>query len=254
MEQGLIRAGIAPSEIDYICAHATSTPVGDAVEAGGILAVFGEPTPFISSTKSMTGHELWMSGASQVVYSVIMAREGFIAPNINFEKPDQSSERLNIVRRNHPSATPKGLVQFRRIRRDQLLSDPGIRSMKYDCLIVGGGLSGMTAAIIMAQKGYHTALVEKSRRTAPTVRGFKREGLFFDTGFHYTGGLNEGEPLNLFFRYLGLSEKITPYPFDPEGFDIFRCLEPEFELAFPFGYERIRERFSERFPRRSKGH
>jgi 3-oxoacyl-[acyl-carrier-protein] synthase-1 len=98
MQRGLGGAGISPTEIDYICAHATSTPVGDAVEARGILAVFGEPTPYVSSTKSMTGHELWMSGASQVVYSVIMAREGFIAPNINLEKPDQSSERLNIVR------------------------------------------------------------------------------------------------------------------------------------------------------------
>jgi all-trans-retinol 13,14-reductase len=124
--------------------------------------------------------------------------------------------------------------------------------MKYDCLIIGGGLSGMTAAIIMAQKGFHTALVEKSRQTAPTVRGFKRQGLFFDTGFHYTGGLNEGEPLDIFFHYLGLSQKITPYPFDPEGFDIFRCLEPEFEFSFPFGYERIRERLSERFPKNRK--
>jgi all-trans-retinol 13,14-reductase len=124
--------------------------------------------------------------------------------------------------------------------------------MKYDCLIVGGGLSGMTTAIIMAQKGYHTALVEKSRQTAPTIRGFKRQGLFFDTGFHYTGGLDEGEPLDIFFRYLGLSAKIKRYPFDQEGFDIFRCLEPGFEIPFPCGYGRIQERLSERFPKERK--
>jgi len=98
MQRALDNAGIPPAEIDYICAHATSTPVGDAVEANGISAIFGEPTPYVSSIKSMTGHELWMSGASQVVYSVIMAQQGFIAPNINFVKPDRSSERLNIVR------------------------------------------------------------------------------------------------------------------------------------------------------------
>jgi len=98
MQRALDNAGIPPAEIDYICAHATSTPVGDAVEANGISAIFGEPTPYVSSLKSMTGHELWMSGASQVVYSVIMAQQGFIAPNINFVKPDRSSERLNIVR------------------------------------------------------------------------------------------------------------------------------------------------------------
>ncbi|NLD38171.1 MAG: beta-ketoacyl-[acyl-carrier-protein] synthase family protein [Desulfatiglans sp.] len=98
MEMALKGAGITVTEIDYICAHATSTPAGDAAEGSNILKVFGEKTPFISSTKSMTGHELWMSGASQVVYSVIMAQQGFIAPNINFKKPDAALERLNIVR------------------------------------------------------------------------------------------------------------------------------------------------------------
>ncbi len=98
MEMALKTSGVSISEIDYICAHATSTPAGDAAEGANILKIFGEKTPFISSTKSMTGHELWMSGASQVVYSVIMAQQGFIAPNINFEKPDTGLERLNIVR------------------------------------------------------------------------------------------------------------------------------------------------------------
>lgn len=91
-------AEIRPEDIDYICAHATSTPVGDAVEADSIAVIFGEKTPLVSSTKSMTGHELWMSGASQVVYSVIMAQQGFVAANINFSTPDASSAALNIVR------------------------------------------------------------------------------------------------------------------------------------------------------------
>ena len=98
IQKGLRSAGLEPRDIDYICAHATSTPVGDAVEAACISSVFGDAAPLVSSTKSMTGHELWMSGASQVVYSVIMAKDGFIAPNINFEKPDRNSEKLNIVR------------------------------------------------------------------------------------------------------------------------------------------------------------
>jgi 3-oxoacyl-[acyl-carrier-protein] synthase I len=97
MGKALKSAGIAPGDIDYICAHATSTPAGDSAEADNIISIFGEKTPWVSSLKSMTGHELWMSGASQVVYSVIMARKGFIAPNINFEKPDKSSEKLKIV-------------------------------------------------------------------------------------------------------------------------------------------------------------
>lgn len=98
MRKALKNAGLEPSEIDYVCAHATSTPVGDSVEASCISSVFGAGRPFVSSTKSMTGHELWMSGASQVVYSTIMALDGFIAPNANFDKPDEISEKLNIVR------------------------------------------------------------------------------------------------------------------------------------------------------------
>ena len=98
MKMALKNASTAPDDIDYICAHATSTPAGDKAEAENILNVFGEKTPFVSSTKSMTGHELWMSGASQIVYSTIMARDGFVAPNINFEKPDEGFEKLNIVK------------------------------------------------------------------------------------------------------------------------------------------------------------
>jgi len=98
MKGALDLAGMTPGEIDYICAHATSTPLGDAAEARGISRIFGTETPYVSSLKSMTGHELWMSGASQVVYTTIMAQQGFIAPNINFDEPDEDSARLNIVR------------------------------------------------------------------------------------------------------------------------------------------------------------
>lgn len=97
MRAALHAARLSPREIDYICAHATSTRAGDGVEAQNILSVFGTPTPTVSSTKSMTGHELWMSGASQVVYCALMARGGFIAPNINFSAPDEQTAGLNIA-------------------------------------------------------------------------------------------------------------------------------------------------------------
>ena len=98
MVKALKIAGLKPSDIGYVCAHATSTPQGDAVEAEAISEVFGPSTPYVSSLKSMTGHELWMSGASQVVYSTIMAQQSFIAANINFHEPDEHSAKLNIVR------------------------------------------------------------------------------------------------------------------------------------------------------------
>jgi len=89
-------AGLQPKDIEYINAHATSTPAGDASEAAAIDQVFGGSRPYVSSTKSMTGHECWMAGASEIVYSMLMMQNGFIAPNINLENPDGAAARLNI--------------------------------------------------------------------------------------------------------------------------------------------------------------
>jgi len=97
MQKALKDAGMNPSEIGYINAHATSTPAGDSNEARSIHLVFGDHRLPVSSTKSMTGHEMWMGGASEVIYSTLMMNGGFIAPNINFENPDEVTGRLNIV-------------------------------------------------------------------------------------------------------------------------------------------------------------
>ncbi len=89
-------AGIDLREIGYINAHATSTPVGDKNEAKAIYDVFGDYRVEVSSTKSQTGHEMWMAGASEIIYSMLMMKNGFIAPNLNFENPDEDSAKLNI--------------------------------------------------------------------------------------------------------------------------------------------------------------
>ncbi len=98
MNRALKQAKISADEIQYINAHATSTPVGDANEAKAIDQVFGKTKPFVSSTKSMTGHECWMAGASEIIYSNLMMMNNFIAPNINFEEADEDSVKLNIVK------------------------------------------------------------------------------------------------------------------------------------------------------------
>ena len=90
-------AKLKASDVDYLNAHATSTPVGDKMEAQAIYKAFGDSNVCVSSTKSMTGHEMWMGGASEIIYSLIMMQESFIAPNINFETPDEYSAKLNIV-------------------------------------------------------------------------------------------------------------------------------------------------------------
>jgi 3-oxoacyl-[acyl-carrier-protein] synthase-1 len=97
MERALKDAGIGASDIDYVNAHATSTPQGDMFEAIALDRLFGANRPLVSSTKSMTGHECWMAGASEIVYSILMMRDSFVAPNINFEKPDDYSCKLNIA-------------------------------------------------------------------------------------------------------------------------------------------------------------
>ncbi len=97
MSMALESSGIEASKIDYVCAHATSTPVGDGVEAVAIDSVMGDHKPGVSSLKGMCGHELWMAGAGQVVYTTIMAEKGFVAPNINFSGPDEYSCKLDIV-------------------------------------------------------------------------------------------------------------------------------------------------------------
>ena len=96
LQMAIRDAGIDISEIKYVNAHATSTPVGDMNEAKAIAEVFGEHKPYVASTKSFTGHEMWMAGASEVVYSMLMMQNDFIAPNLNFEEPDEASANINI--------------------------------------------------------------------------------------------------------------------------------------------------------------
>ncbi|HDL5423297.1 TPA: beta-ketoacyl-ACP synthase I, partial [Mannheimia haemolytica] len=84
-------------EIEYINVHGTSTPVGDVKELGAIRNVFGDKTPAISSTKSMTGHSLGAAGAHEAIYSLLMLDNNFIAPSINIETLDEQAQGMNIV-------------------------------------------------------------------------------------------------------------------------------------------------------------
>ena len=72
-------------DVDYINTHGTSTPVGDIAELNAIKELFGNSSPIISSTKSMTGHSLGATGAQEAIYSIMMLRNAFIAPSINIE-------------------------------------------------------------------------------------------------------------------------------------------------------------------------
>ena len=97
MSRALKDAGVDVKDVDYINAHATSTRQGDMYEAIALDRMFHGQHALISSTKGMTGHECWMAGASEIVYSAIMMQNNFVAPNINFENPDEHSAKLNIA-------------------------------------------------------------------------------------------------------------------------------------------------------------
>ena len=99
MRMAMLDARVQAKDISYVCAHATSTPIGDGKEAANLLDIFQDHQVPVSSVKSMTGHELWMSGASQVVYTALMAAYGFTAMNRNYEQGDEITSRLNVVRR-----------------------------------------------------------------------------------------------------------------------------------------------------------
>lgn len=89
-------SGVDIKSIGYVNAHATSTHIGDMNEAKAISQVFGDCKPYVTSTKSQTGHEMWMAGASETIYSILMMKNDFIAANLNFENPDEDSAKLNI--------------------------------------------------------------------------------------------------------------------------------------------------------------
>ncbi|MBQ7192717.1 MAG: beta-ketoacyl-[Paludibacteraceae bacterium] len=96
LRMAIQRAGIDIREIGYINAHATSTHVGDTNEAKAIYNVFQNQRTEVTSTKSQTGHEMWMAGASEIIYSMLMMKNDFIGANINFENPDEDSAKLLI--------------------------------------------------------------------------------------------------------------------------------------------------------------
>tara|TARA_B100000579_G_scaffold17039_1_gene12052 strand:+ start:321 stop:1520 length:1200 start_codon:yes stop_codon:yes gene_type:complete len=85
------------SEIDYLNAHGTSTPVGDMRELEAVRQVFGDDTPRITSTKSLTGHSLGVAGVHEAIYTILMLQHDFISPSINIENLEDNAKGFNIV-------------------------------------------------------------------------------------------------------------------------------------------------------------
>lgn len=122
----------------------------------------------------------------------------------------------------------------------------------FDHIVVGAGVSGMTAAILLAREGKRVAVVESFRKPAPTVRGFRRKGMHFDTGVHYVGGIEPGQVLHSYFTHLGIAPLITTTAYHADGFDILVQETTDREYMIPNGYETLTASLCEQFPEEEK--
>ena len=118
---------------------------------------------------------------------------------------------------------------------------------KYDHVVIGSGVSGLTTAIILGKFGKKVALLEQHSNTAPLIRRFKRNNSWCDPGFHYTGGLHESGPLTILLRYLGLENHIKTVPMDENGFDILSFKNSD-EYKMPYGLNRLQDFLCNHFP------
>lgn len=120
--------------------------------------------------------------------------------------------------------------------------------MGYDAIIIGGGLSGLSSALLLARHGRKVLIVEQHHAPAPVLSGFERQGIYFDSGFHYAGGLGPGGPFAPLLQNLGLADKLQFFPYSAGGFDRLRFSASGKEYAFPVGFSHVQDYLSEQFP------
>lgn len=120
--------------------------------------------------------------------------------------------------------------------------------MIYDSIIIGAGLSGLTCGLLLAKSGRKVLILEQHSEPGPVVRGFSRRGIYFDSGFHYAGGLGDGGPLRRLLKHLGLAEKLEFLPFVADGFDRLRITASAADIDLPVGSARIAAHLSHLFP------
>ena len=122
--------------------------------------------------------------------------------------------------------------------------------MKYDTVIIGSGMSGLTAALTLAQNGLKVALVESCGHIAPLLKRFKRGNVWCDPGLHYSGGFEKSGPLTVIFNYLGMEQRIKSIPMNSECYDELNIGDKVISLAG--GFDGVRASLSKHFPQDTK--
>lgn len=127
----------------------------------------------------------------------------------------------------------------------------GMNSSKYDVVLIGSGISSLTAAAMLSKKGKSVLVLEQYSKAGGYMHCFSRFGDRFDTGAHYVGAMDDGQPFNTLLRYLDVYDPELFVPLNPDGFDVFEF--PEFQFSFPKGYEALVSRLSDQFPNEAQG-
>lgn len=121
--------------------------------------------------------------------------------------------------------------------------------MRYDSVIIGSGVSGLTAALLLAQNGHKVALIEKCTHLAPLLSRFKRGNVWCDPGLHYTGGLEESGTLSVIFRYLKMRDNIRSIDMKGDCFD--KLFINNKEISLPCGFDGVKRSLTDSYPKSS---
>lgn len=119
---------------------------------------------------------------------------------------------------------------------------------KYDVVIVGSGLGGLVSAIILAKEGYSVCVLEKNNQFGGNLQTFVRDKTIFDTGVHYIGGLDKGQNLYNYFKYIGIIDDLKLKKLDEDAYDIISFDDDEQEYPHAQGYENFIKQLKKYFP------
>jgi len=117
---------------------------------------------------------------------------------------------------------------------------------RYDVILIGSGMSSLTCAALLSKKGKSVLVLEQHTKVGGYMHCFSRFGDRFDTGAHYVGAMDPGQPFHALLSYLDVYDSELFVPLNPEGFDVLHF--PEFETRFPKGYDAVIARLSDQFP------
>jgi phytoene dehydrogenase-like protein len=119
---------------------------------------------------------------------------------------------------------------------------------EFDVVILGSGLGGLASGAILSKEGLKVCILEKNEQIGGNLQTFNRDGVKFDTGVHYIGGLDKGQNLYKLFNYFGIMDRLKLQKMDPTGFDVVLFKDDVKEYPYGMGYDNFIRIMTEAFP------